>query len=112
MAASPSASRTSTASTAPPNVKLLIDGEWLDSATADFRNVVNPATQEVLARVPMADHCGGRSRGGICQAGLQELAQDADRRASAHLSQISAVDPRTHEGARDDTNGRAGKDVA
>jgi malonate-semialdehyde dehydrogenase (acetylating)/methylmalonate-semialdehyde dehydrogenase len=35
-------------------VKLLIGGKFVDSATTQWRNIVNPATQEVLARVPMA----------------------------------------------------------
>jgi len=37
-----------------PTVPLLINGEWVESAATEFRNVVNPATQEVLARVPLA----------------------------------------------------------
>ncbi len=37
-----------------PSIKLLIDGEWLESSSSQWRNVVNPATQEVLARVPFA----------------------------------------------------------
>ncbi|AOY96078.1 methylmalonate-semialdehyde dehydrogenase (acylating) [Cupriavidus sp. USMAA2-4] len=37
-----------------PTVKLLINGEWVESAATEFRQVVNPATQEVLARVPLA----------------------------------------------------------
>ena len=37
-----------------PTVKLLIDGEFIESTTQDWRDVVNPATQEVLARVPFA----------------------------------------------------------
>ncbi len=41
---------TSTIST----VKLLINGEFIESKTTEWRDVVNPATQEVLARVPLA----------------------------------------------------------
>ena len=37
-----------------PTVKLLINGEFIESKTTQWRNVVNPATQEVLARVPFA----------------------------------------------------------
>jgi len=37
-----------------PNVKLLIDGQFVESQTQEWRDVVNPATQEVLARVPFA----------------------------------------------------------
>jgi len=37
-----------------PTVKLLIAGEFVESRTSQWRDVVNPATQQVLARVPMA----------------------------------------------------------
>ena len=43
------------ASKAVPTVKLLIDGKFVESKAREWRDVVNPATQEVLARVPM---CG------------------------------------------------------
>ncbi|TDR73282.1 CoA-acylating methylmalonate-semialdehyde dehydrogenase [Paludibacterium purpuratum] len=38
----------------PAIVKLLINGEFVDSQSRDWREVINPATQEVLARVPFA----------------------------------------------------------
>ncbi|WP_205193303.1 CoA-acylating methylmalonate-semialdehyde dehydrogenase [Burkholderia sp. LMG 13014] len=37
-----------------PTVKLLIDGDFVESATNEWRDIVNPATQQVLARVPFA----------------------------------------------------------
>ena len=37
-----------------PTVKLLIGGQFVESSTTEWRNIVNPATQQVLARVPMA----------------------------------------------------------
>ena len=37
-----------------PTVKLLIGGQFVESTTTEWRDVVNPATQEVLARVPFA----------------------------------------------------------
>jgi malonate-semialdehyde dehydrogenase (acetylating)/methylmalonate-semialdehyde dehydrogenase len=37
-----------------PTVPLLINGEWVESSATEFRHVINPATQEVLARVPLA----------------------------------------------------------
>lgn len=37
-----------------PTVKLLIDGQFVESRTSQWRDVVNPATQEVLTRVPFA----------------------------------------------------------
>ncbi|HLX80116.1 MAG TPA: CoA-acylating methylmalonate-semialdehyde dehydrogenase [Burkholderiales bacterium] len=38
-----------------PTVKLLIGGKFIESKTTAWRDVVNPATQQVLARVPL---CG------------------------------------------------------
>ncbi|THT99662.1 CoA-acylating methylmalonate-semialdehyde dehydrogenase [Lampropedia puyangensis] len=37
-----------------PTVKLLINGQFIESKTTEWREVINPATQEVLARVPFA----------------------------------------------------------
>jgi malonate-semialdehyde dehydrogenase (acetylating) / methylmalonate-semialdehyde dehydrogenase len=37
-----------------PTVKLLINGEFVESHSQQRRDIINPATQEVLARVPMA----------------------------------------------------------
>lgn len=37
-----------------PTVKLLIDGAFVESRSTVWRDIVNPATQEVLARVPFA----------------------------------------------------------
>jgi malonate-semialdehyde dehydrogenase (acetylating) / methylmalonate-semialdehyde dehydrogenase len=49
MAANPEIS-----SKAAPTVKLLINGQFVESKSPEWRDVVNPATQEVLARVPFA----------------------------------------------------------
>src|ERR1017187_2439164 len=42
---------------APPATKLtnFINGQWADSHASEWRDVVNPATGEVLASVPLAD---------------------------------------------------------
>ena len=37
-----------------PTVKLLIHGQFVESKTTEWKDVVNPATQQVLARVPFA----------------------------------------------------------
>ncbi|HEX4944084.1 MAG TPA: CoA-acylating methylmalonate-semialdehyde dehydrogenase [Usitatibacteraceae bacterium] len=37
-----------------PTVKLLINGQFVDSKTTEWKDVVNPASQQVLARVPFA----------------------------------------------------------
>ncbi|HEY1313487.1 MAG TPA: CoA-acylating methylmalonate-semialdehyde dehydrogenase [Steroidobacteraceae bacterium] len=38
----------------PVTVKLLLDGKFVESRSAEWHDVVNPATQEVLAQVPFA----------------------------------------------------------
>jgi malonate-semialdehyde dehydrogenase (acetylating)/methylmalonate-semialdehyde dehydrogenase len=40
--------------TAVARVKLLIDGEAVESQTHEWHNIINPATQQVLAQVPFA----------------------------------------------------------
>ncbi len=37
-----------------PTVKMLLDGKFIDSRSDEWHEVVNPATQEVLAQVPFA----------------------------------------------------------
>ena len=37
-----------------PTVKMLLDGKFIESKSAEWHDVVNPATQEVLAQVPFA----------------------------------------------------------
>jgi len=41
-------------STTIPRIKLLINGKFVESRSKEWRDIVNPATQEVLARVPFA----------------------------------------------------------
>ena len=36
------------------NARLLIDGEWVESQTTEWHDIINPATQQVLAKVPFA----------------------------------------------------------
>ncbi|MFZ0999135.1 MAG: aldehyde dehydrogenase family protein, partial [Candidatus Sulfotelmatobacter sp.] len=42
---------------APPAIRLtnFINGRWMDSSASEWRDVVNPATGETLAQVPLAD---------------------------------------------------------
>jgi len=37
-----------------PTVKMLLDGKFIESKTSEWHDVVNPATQEVIAQVPFA----------------------------------------------------------
>ena len=45
---------TTTPTTQVATVKLLIGGKLVESKTTEWRDIVNPATQQVLARVPFA----------------------------------------------------------
>ena len=38
----------------PPKVKMLINGQFVDSETSHWADIPNPATQEVLAKVPFS----------------------------------------------------------
>ncbi|KAL2634366.1 hypothetical protein R1flu_005845 [Riccia fluitans] len=38
----------------PPKVKLLIGGEYVDSQAVEWIDVINPATQEVISKLPLA----------------------------------------------------------
>lgn len=38
----------------PETLKNFIDGEWVDASTEDWRDVINPATQKVIAKVPIS----------------------------------------------------------
>ena len=103
---------TTTPATQVATVKLLIGGKFVESKTTEWRDIVNPATQEVLAKVPFATAGRGRCRGRFRQGRLQDLAQDADRRARPHLPEVPAADPREHGRAGRDPHGRAGQDPA
>jgi malonate-semialdehyde dehydrogenase (acetylating)/methylmalonate-semialdehyde dehydrogenase len=37
-----------------PTIKMLLDGKFIDSQSSEWHDVVNPATQQVLAQVPFA----------------------------------------------------------
>ena len=50
----PSSTSSTTSTAAAQTVKLLINGKLIESKTKVWKDIVNPATQEVLARVPFA----------------------------------------------------------
>ena len=59
-------------SQAVPTVKLLINGKFVESKANAWRDVVNPDTQEVLARVPMcdADEVGEAVKAAMIRGGI------------------------------------------
>ena len=95
-----------------PTVKLLIDGKFVESKAKDWRDVVNPATQEVLARVPMCDAGrGGRGRRPPPRPSRPGATTPIGARARIMLK-LPGADPREHEEARRDPHRRAGQDAA
>ncbi len=69
--------------------KLLIDGQFVESKSAEWRDIVNLATQEVVGRVPFATDGRSERRRRCGAQGVSDLAQHAARRAHAHHAQIS-----------------------
>ena len=71
-----------------------INGRWQDSAAAEFGDVINPATGETLARVPL----GG---GGDVEAAVEAAAAAFPewRRTPPRRSRSRAVSPRATPGA-------------
>ena len=89
-----------------PSVPLLINGEFVQSRTSQWRDVVNPATQEVLARVPFAT--ADEVDAAVAAAGsLQDLAQDTDRHARIFLKYQQLI--RENEGLAANFTAEQGK---
>lgn len=93
-----------------PTVKLLINGQFVESKTTQWRDVVNPATQEVLARVPFATP----DEINAAVANAKEAFKTWKKTpigARAHLPG-AAAHPRKHEGTGRHPDRRAGQDPA
>ena len=80
-----------------PRIPLLIGGKLVQSKTSEWRDIVNPATQDIVARVPFA------TRDELDLAvGLVHPVLDARRRgdAPAGAGKLPAHRPRTHRPPR------------
>ena len=75
-----------------PELALYIDGEWTDGAGGRGDDVVNPATEEVLGRVPFAEP-GRTSTAAIAAAerGLPGVARRRARRAASAILHKAAA---------------------
>ncbi len=69
-----------------PTVKLLINGQLVESKTTQWRDVVNPATQEVLARVPFATPDEVNAAVANAKEAFKDLDEDPHRRPRAASS--------------------------
>ena len=65
--------------------KQFIGGEFVDSASGETMEVLNPATGEVIAEVPRGTRRGRRSRGRRREEGVGRVA-DARRRRTGWSS--------------------------
>lgn len=97
--------------TAVPTVKLFLDGKPVESTTSEWREVINPATQEVLARVPFATPEEVDRAVASAKAAFKTW-KKTPIGARAHLPQVPATDPRKHEGAGGNSHRRTGQDPA
>lgn len=72
-------------------VKLLINGEWVESQSTEWHDIINPATQHVLAQVPFATTGEVDAAVAAAQKAFQ-TASYADWCADAHHAQVAGVD--------------------
>ena len=63
-------------------LKLLIDGEWVDSTSTQVHETVNPATGEVIAEFPTATKEEATGCGGSGPTGLRSYEENPLTRAS------------------------------
>ena len=92
-----------------PAVPLYIGGKTVQSTSKEWRDVVNPATQEVVARVPFATRAEVDQAVANAKARLCDLAQDAARCAHAHHAQVPAIAARQRHEARRTGHAEHGK---
>ncbi len=103
---------TTTPATQVATVKLLIGGKFVESQDHRVARHRQPGHAGSAGARALRDAGRSRCRRGLGQGSLQDLAQDADRRARAHLPQVPAADPREHGRAGRHPHGRAGQDAA
>ncbi len=85
-----------------PTVKLLINGQLVESKTTQWRDVVNPwPLKEVLARVPFATPEEINAGGGYGQGSVQDVEENPHWCPRPHFFEAAAADSRKH--------GRAGR---
>ena len=80
-------------------VKMLLDGKFIDSHTSEWHDVVNPATQEVLAQVPFATDEEINAAVASAKRAFKTLEEHAVGRARAHHAQASGAGARKYEPA-------------
>ena len=83
----------------PPTVKMLLDGKFVESETSEWHDVVNPATQEVLAQVPFATDAEIDAAVASAKRALQDLEEHAYCGPRPHHAQAAGAGARAHEPA-------------
>lgn len=85
--------------------KLLINGQFLESKTQEWQDIVNPATQEVIGRVPFATVEEVDAAIQAAQDAFASLAPDPNSGTYAHHAQATRLDPCQHERNRTSIDG-------
>ena len=78
-------------------VKMLLDGKFVESKTIEWHDVVNPATQQVLAQVPFATDAEINAAVASAKQAYKTLEEHADRGPRPHHAQAAGAGARTHE---------------
>ncbi len=92
--------------------KLLIDGKFVESKTKEWRDIVNPATQEVRRPRTVRNERRSRCRRGVCRESIPDLAPDAAWRTHARDAQVPGPRAPEHETHCADADRRAREDPA
>lgn len=72
--------------------KLLINGQFVESTTSEWQDIINPATQEVVGRVPMATPDEVEAAINAAQDALK-LAFNPDPGTYAYYAQAARFNP-------------------
>ena len=91
------------------HVKQLINGQFVDSNTSEWIDITDPATQEVIAKVPQTTDDEINQAVAAAQAAFQTSAQNAHYYTCPYLFKVSSIDTRPYGRAGRNTDGRAGQ---
>ena len=68
---------------------LFIGGQFVEPASGEYFKTINPATEEVLAAIPVADDAGHRSCRWGCARSVQEVVIAARKSSAPSTSSVS-----------------------
>jgi len=95
-----------------PIVKMLLDGKFIDSKSTEWHDVVNPATQEVLAQVPFATDAEIDAAVASAKAAFKTWKNTPIAARAPDHAEAAGAGARKHEPHRTDALRGAGKTLA